>query len=60
MRIINLSDRIEAYRENTLVGYAENDKLYAIDKNGYAVEIGPVSHRVEIAGKLDAWLKQSK
>ena len=59
-RIVTRNDRIEAYRENTLIGYAENDHLYAMDTNGFAVPIGEISHRSEIAGKIDAWLKQSK
>jgi len=58
--IINRSDRIEAYRGNDLIGYVENDQLFAIDAKGYAEPIGEINHRCEIAGKLEAWLKQSK
>jgi hypothetical protein len=58
--IINRSDRIEAYRGNELIGYVENDQLFAIDAKGYATMIGEVSHRVEIAGKLDAWVKSKQ
>lgn len=57
-RIINAPrGRIEAFEDNRMVGYVENDTLYAIDKHGYAHDAGSVSHRVEIKAKLNEWRK---
>lgn len=53
-KVIMRNDRIEAWTDNELIGYAQDDVLYGI-RNGYAEEIGPVSHRVEIAAKLALW-----
>lgn len=52
-------NRIEAYLDNAVVGYVENDTLFAIDAKGFASEVGPINHRVEIADKLIMWRKQN-
>lgn len=55
LRIINNNKRIEAFRDNQLIGYAEDDILFVIGADGYAEPVGMINHRAEIAGKLDAW-----
>lgn len=55
MKIINQNDRIEAYRDNVMVGYVEDDTLFAVDHRGYASEVGAINHRVEIETKLNEW-----
>lgn len=47
--------RIDAFRDNEKIGFVEAETLFAIDKDGYSHEVGPISHRVEIHGKLEAW-----
>lgn len=53
-KIIIRNERIEAYQNNELIGYVEDDTLYGM-RNGYAEPVGPVNHRVEIAAKLAIW-----
>lgn len=56
-RLMTRAERIEAFEDNRLIGYVSDETLFAIDKDGYAHEVGPISHRVEIQGKLDKWRK---
>lgn len=57
MKITNAPQgKTEARLNGKVIGYAKDDILYGIDKDGYAVEIGTVNHRVEIPTKLREWL----
>lgn len=60
IKIVTRNARIEAFRSNQLIGYVENDELFAIDGSGYAEQIGTVGHRSEIAGKLIEWQQKDK
>jgi hypothetical protein len=55
LRIFDRNGRIEVMDGGKLAGYVDGDILSAIDKDGYAVEVGPINHRVEIIGKLENW-----
>lgn len=52
-QLVNLNDRIELYVRNELRAYVEDDTLYTIGKDGYAVRIGTIEHRAEIIAKWE-------
>lgn len=59
-QLVNKDGRIDVMvNRSRLVGYVEDDTLTALDKAGYAVQVGPINHRTEIIGKLDAWRQQN-
>lgn len=54
--LVNQDKRINVMiNRSRLVGYVEDNTLTALDAEGYAVQVGPINHRAEIIGKLDAW-----
>lgn len=55
-QLVYRNDRIEIFVGNELRGYVEDDILFSIDKDGYAVQIATIEHRVEIIEKWKSWL----
>ena len=51
-------NRRNVYNGNVLIGYVENDTLYGIDADGYALPICTIEHENEIAGRLAEWQAQ--
>ena len=51
--------RTELYTGNELRAYVEDETLFAIDKDGYAVQIATIEHRAEIIEKWRNWLENS-
>jgi len=58
IRLVTRIGRVEAFLDNHMVGYVENDTLYGIDRKGFAIEVCTINHRVEIAAKLIEWRKE--
>ncbi len=55
MKQITKDGRQEIYDGNKLVGYVEDDKLYAILANGYAKHIADVDPRDNFVSILEQW-----
>lgn len=47
--------RINVMNGDKIAGYVEDDTLFGMDKDGYAVRVDSIAHRVEIIGKLENW-----
>lgn len=43
------------FNENTVIGYVEDDKLYGLDRDGYAVEVCHIDNNNEIAARMGEW-----
>lgn len=52
--------RTELYTGNELRAYVEDDTLFAIGHDGYAVRVCDIEHRREIIEKWQNWLNASK
>ena len=48
--------RTELYTGNELRAYVEDEILFAIAANGYAVRIGEIEHRSEIVSLWEKWI----
>lgn len=60
MKIIPDNERTKIFDDsNVVVGYVENETLYAIDRDGYAVPVGTINHPNEIAESLTEWRKRN-
>ena len=60
MKIIPDIERIKIFDDNNcVVGYVEDETLYAIDRDGYAVPVGTISHQNEIEKTLTEWRKSN-
>lgn len=47
--------RVELWDQTKMLAYVEDDILHGIDRDGYAVQIGTIGHRVEIIPKFEEW-----
>lgn len=54
VKVIPTTDGTKLFSGNKVVGYVENDTLYGFDRQGYAVEIGPVEQHTIVA-KYNEW-----
>lgn len=59
VKIVQRNERLEAFDGNKVIGYVEENKLYGLDRDGYAVEICHIDNNNEIETKLKAWQRQS-
>lgn len=55
LRMINKDKRIEIWDQTKMVAYVDDDQLTAIGKDGYAVPVCRINHRVEIMPKFNEW-----
>lgn len=55
-QLIYQNGRTELYIGNELRAYVEDETLFALDKDGYAVQIATIEHRSEIIEKWQNWL----
>ena len=51
-KLVDVDGMIQIWEKHKKIAFVENETLYKIDSNGYAVEICKVNHRIEILGKL--------
>lgn len=58
-QLVTRNSRLELYQANQLRAYVEDDELFGIDKDGYAVHIGTIEHRSEVIMKWQSWLNGS-
>lgn len=57
-RLIVKDGRQEIYRGNTMRGYVDDDTLFAIGQDGYAVKVGEIGHSSEATEKLETWFRE--
>lgn len=59
-RVIFQNDRTELLVNGELKAYVnEDDVLYGIDREGYAVKIGTIEHRSQIEKEWKKWRKDT-